>query len=36
MIKYIILALILSGCSSKIIVRDCVELGQDLFDCEKI
>ena len=36
MIKYIILALILSGCSSKIIVRDCVYLGQYLSECEKL
>ena len=36
MIKCVILALVLSGCSSKIIVRDCVYLGQDLSECEKL
>lgn len=33
--KYLLLVLLLSGCSSKVLVRDCKHLLDDVFECEK-
>jgi hypothetical protein len=33
--KTLILLIILSACSSRVIVKDCQELGRGLFECKE-